>query len=108
LVRPAPVNDEIPTEDEIINAVFRLKNNKASGPSGMKAEHFKDWFFEKYPQPVPGTTAFLPREELSTLGNGTGTFSRLATSHNTTQTQNKDNNNINNNSDKICEKTHRS
>jgi hypothetical protein len=42
LVRPDPVDDSIPTKDEIVDAVFRLKNNKASGPSGAKAEHVED------------------------------------------------------------------
>ena len=38
-----PINDEIPTEDEIARAVRGLKNGKAAGPSGLKAEHLKTW-----------------------------------------------------------------
>lgn len=41
LVAPVSVNDEIPTEEEIEEAVTRQKTKKAAGPSGMRSEHFK-------------------------------------------------------------------
>jgi NADPH-dependent ferric siderophore reductase len=50
-VAPAPVEDRVPPKEEIADAVYRLKNNKAMGPSGMKAEHFKDWYKAVFPEP---------------------------------------------------------
>jgi hypothetical protein len=38
---PHPINDELPENNEIAAAVCRLKNGKAPGPSGMRAEHLK-------------------------------------------------------------------
>jgi hypothetical protein len=35
------INDEIPNEQEIAEAVQKLKNGKAPGPSGIRAEHLK-------------------------------------------------------------------
>jgi coenzyme F420-reducing hydrogenase gamma subunit len=40
---PATVDDSIPTEREIREAIGRLKNGKAPGPSGITAEHLKKW-----------------------------------------------------------------
>jgi len=40
-IAPQPINDELPEYDEIAAAVRRLKNGKAPGPSGMRAEHLK-------------------------------------------------------------------
>ena len=64
MVTPAPVDDRVPTEDEIADAVYRLKNNKATGPTGMKAEHFKEWYEAARPEPKPGEPdAPVPRPE---------------------------------------------
>ena len=38
-VRPVPVYDLVPTEDEIEEAVKNLQRNRSGGPSGMQAEH---------------------------------------------------------------------
>jgi Reverse transcriptase (RNA-dependent DNA polymerase) len=37
------IPDAPPTDDEIAAAVQRLRNGKAPGPSGMRAEHLKKW-----------------------------------------------------------------
>ena len=42
-VAPAEVNDLVPTEDEIEDAVKKLRRNRLGGPSGMRAEHLKGW-----------------------------------------------------------------
>ena len=42
-VQPFPVDDSVPTEDEIEWAVKQLCNNRSRGASGMLAEHLKRW-----------------------------------------------------------------
>ena len=42
-VKPAPVDDSVPTEDDIEWAVKHLGRNRSGGPSGMRAEHLKMW-----------------------------------------------------------------
>ena len=37
------VDDSVPTEVEIEDAVKKLKKNRSGGPSGMQAEHLKGW-----------------------------------------------------------------
>ena len=38
------VDDSIPEEKEIIEALFRLKNRKAPGLTGITLEHLKGWY----------------------------------------------------------------
>ena len=38
------VDDSIPKEKEIIEALFRLKNRKAPGLTGITVEHLKGWY----------------------------------------------------------------
>ena len=42
-VRPVPVDDSVPTEDEIEEAVKNLRRNRSRGPTGMRSEHPKGW-----------------------------------------------------------------
>ena len=42
-VHPFPVEDSVPTEDEIKWAVKRLCNNRSGGASRMQAEHLRRW-----------------------------------------------------------------
>ena len=42
-VAAAEVDDSVPTEDEIEDAVKKLYRNRSRGPSGMQAEHLKGW-----------------------------------------------------------------
>ena len=42
-VEPFPVDESVPTEDDIEWAVKRLQNHRSGGPSGMRAEHLKGW-----------------------------------------------------------------
>jgi hypothetical protein len=42
MVAPYNIDDSVPTPEEIAKAVGRLKIDKASGPSGMKAEFIKE------------------------------------------------------------------
>ena len=37
------VDDSVPTEDKIEEAVKKLRQNRSKGPSGMQAEHLKGW-----------------------------------------------------------------
>jgi hypothetical protein len=43
IVDPVEVSDEIPGEEEIADAVKRLRNNRSGGPSGIRGEHLKGW-----------------------------------------------------------------
>ena len=42
-VKPFPVDDSVPTEDEIEWAVTQLLNHRSGGLSGMREEHLKRW-----------------------------------------------------------------
>ena len=42
-VRPVPVDNSVPTEDKIEEAVKNLRRNRSGGPSGMQAEQLKGW-----------------------------------------------------------------
>jgi hypothetical protein len=42
-VDPALVNDAAPTEAELRMLVGELRNGRAAGTTGMKAEHIKGW-----------------------------------------------------------------
>ena len=40
---PSDIDDSVPTEDEIPEAVKKLRRNRAGGASGMRAEHLQGW-----------------------------------------------------------------
>ena len=40
---PVEVDDLVPTEDEIEDAVKKLRRNRPGGPSGMRDAHLKGW-----------------------------------------------------------------
>ena len=42
-VTPAEVDNLVPMEDEIKDAVKKLRRNRLGGTSGMRAEHLKGW-----------------------------------------------------------------
>ena len=42
-VEPFPVDESVPTEDNIEWAVTQLHNHRSGGTSGMRAEHLKVW-----------------------------------------------------------------
>ena len=42
-VTPVEVDDSVPTEDEIEEAVKNLRRNRSGGTSGMQADHLKGW-----------------------------------------------------------------
>ena len=42
-VHPFPVENSVPTEDDIEWAVKRLRNHRSGGPSEMRAENMKRW-----------------------------------------------------------------
>ena len=44
------VDDSIPEEKEIIEALFRLKNRKAPGLTGITVEHLKGWYRSANPE----------------------------------------------------------
>ena len=37
------INDEVPTEEEIITALYRMRNRKAPGLTGISTEDLKKW-----------------------------------------------------------------
>ena len=41
--RQFPINDEPPTEEEIVECLKKLRNKKAAGATGITAENLKDW-----------------------------------------------------------------
>ena len=38
-VKPSEIDDSVPTEDEIAEAVTKLRRNRSGGPSRIRAEH---------------------------------------------------------------------
>ena len=42
-LQPFPVDDAVPTKDEIEWAVMQLRSHRSGGRSGMRAEHLKRW-----------------------------------------------------------------
>ena len=42
-VKPAEIDDSVPTEDDIAEAVTKLRRNRSGGPSRIRAEHLKGW-----------------------------------------------------------------
>ena len=42
-ILPFTISNEVPEKAEIAEHVMHLKNRKAAGPSGMRAEHLKVW-----------------------------------------------------------------
>ena len=42
-VDPTHIDDSVPTEDEVEEAVKKLRRNRSGGPSGIRAEHVKGW-----------------------------------------------------------------
>ena len=42
-VKPAEIDNSVPTEDEIAEAVTKLRRNRSGGPSRIRAEHLKGW-----------------------------------------------------------------
>ena len=42
-VKPSEINDSVPTEDEIAEAVTKLRRKRLGGPSRIRAEHLKGW-----------------------------------------------------------------
>ena len=42
-VTPSEIDDSVPTEDEIAEAVKKLRRNRSGGPSRIRAEHLKGW-----------------------------------------------------------------
>jgi hypothetical protein len=46
---PFDISDDPPTEDEIVDAINRLNRGKAPGPSGIRADHLKDWVAQAFP-----------------------------------------------------------
>ena len=42
-VTPSEVDDSVPMEDKIAEAVKKLRRNRSGGPLGILAEHLKGW-----------------------------------------------------------------
>ena len=42
-VKPDEIYDLVPTEDEIAEAVTKLRRDRSGGPSRIRAEHLKGW-----------------------------------------------------------------
>ena len=42
-VDPTHIDDSVPTEDEVVEAVKKLRRNRSGGPLGIRAEHVKGW-----------------------------------------------------------------
>ena len=43
---PSDIDDSVPTEDDISEAVKKLRRNRSRGPSGIRAEDIKGWLAE--------------------------------------------------------------
>ena len=67
LIAPYEIDDSVPTEDEITQAVKRLKNGKSPGASKMTAAHLKKWYRQAHPlkeEDVPEPEAWNKLVEL--------------------------------------------
>ena len=42
-VEPTNIDDSVPTEDEVEEAVKKLRQNRAGGPTGIRVENIKGW-----------------------------------------------------------------
>ena len=42
-MKPAEIDNSVPTEDEIAEAVTKLRRNRSGGPSRIRTEHLKGW-----------------------------------------------------------------
>ena len=62
-VQPVPVDDTIPTSEEIKATISRLRNNRATGPSRMKAETLKDWRKQAFPEEYAMEGADIPEPD---------------------------------------------
>ena len=40
---PSDVDDSVPTEDDIAEAVKKLRKNRSGGALGIRTEHLKGW-----------------------------------------------------------------
>ena len=56
MVSPFDIPDGTPTEDEIADAVGRLKRGKAPGPTGIRSDHLKDWLAAARREETPDST----------------------------------------------------
>ena len=45
-VEPFPVDELVPTGDDIEWAVQRMRSNRSGGPSGIRTEHLQQWLRE--------------------------------------------------------------
>ena len=43
------INDDPPTEEEVVASLFKLKNHKAAGASGITADKVKEWYHAARP-----------------------------------------------------------
>ena len=43
MVEPAEIDDSVPTENEIAEAVTKLRRNRSGGPLQIRTEHLKGW-----------------------------------------------------------------
>jgi hypothetical protein len=49
---PVPISDDIPSEEEILVAVRKLKPRKAPGPSSLQNDDIKKWAREREEEPA--------------------------------------------------------
>ena len=66
------INDDPPSEDEVVTALKSLKNRKAPGASGIRVEDLKRWYHNAHPEdgdPLPSDEDVATWEELLELVN---------------------------------------
>ena len=56
---PFPIDDYIPEEVVFAEAVKRLCLNRLGGPSGMWADHFRQWIWEAMWEKYPNDTNWI-------------------------------------------------
>jgi len=54
-IDPFAINDEIPTDAEVREVVRGLRNGRAGGVSGIRAEHMKQWLQDVMTEEEKGT-----------------------------------------------------
>ena len=71
-VDPLPVEESVTTEGDIKWAVKRIKNHRSRGPSGMPADHLKEWLVEARKEEAAAEKPAVTEGTVEVLGGTRG------------------------------------
>ena len=72
IIEPFEINDGMPDEEEIAAGVKKLRSNRAGGPTGMRAEHLKEWLSKAKAEENPDPTDWQKVVKLTQTAFGQG------------------------------------